>query len=415
MMNFLLGFKFSFIMSKIISVQSMLATIFFGILGVLINKKKENIIFKIISIAATILLCGIVFLQIKGTYNTVELEKNPDYYYYGQEKDGKANGNGRIFDENGNKIYEGGFKQEQYHGEGKEYTYYVDGTTGMEKTFLEYEGEFYLGLRSGQGKLYNEYGKLLYEGGFAFGEKCGFGKEYEYDMNEQEDIKIIGVFYANGIYGHYEKYKDGKLINEGEYTDIVKYNIEYYDNGNVRIKGDYVLDAFTGNVTVYYEHGGKKYQGEFKNNAPHGNGVQYYEETGTKQYEGEFQNGKYYGEGKYYDKLGNLVYDGEFKNWKRHGTGTYYYESGDTKYEGEFQNGKYCGKGTLYYESGNLKYEGEFQNGKYYGEGTLYYESGNKKYEGAFINGKRHGTGTFYDGSGNLKYEGEWLNDEYVK
>ncbi len=159
MIKFFLGLEFSKIAAKMFKLEIiMIVVAVFSVMVVVVDNKKAK---KIIAIFCIILTVFMIVIYTKGIYNILTLKQYPKCYYFGQEKDENANGNGRIFDNSGNIIYQGEFSQSVYHGEGKEYAYYLDDTTGKEKTFLEYEGEFYLGLRSGQGKLYNKYGEIL--------------------------------------------------------------------------------------------------------------------------------------------------------------------------------------------------------------------------------------------------------------
>ena len=88
---------------------------------------------------------------------------------------------GRLYDANSKKLlYIGEFLNGKKNGKGKEY--YENGK-------LKFEGEFLKGKRNGKGKEYYENGKLTFEGKYLNGEKKE-GKEY---------------------------YKDGHLKFEGEY------------------------------------------------------------------------------------------------------------------------------------------------------------------------------------------------------
>ena len=66
------------------------------------------------------------------------------------------NGNGKVknYDENNILIYEGEYLNGKRHGKGKEYSYY--------NVKLEFEGEYLEGKRSGKGKEYYDNGKLKF-------------------------------------------------------------------------------------------------------------------------------------------------------------------------------------------------------------------------------------------------------------
>ncbi len=92
----------------------------------------------------------------------------PDTYYQdrnlryiGPLKEGVAEGEGRLFSDSGQVVYEGGFKSGWPEGKGVQYD--VNG-------FRIYAGEFQQGKYHGTGTLYSKDAKfVLYEGGFQNG------------------------------------------------------------------------------------------------------------------------------------------------------------------------------------------------------------------------------------------------------
>ena len=147
-------------------------------------------------------------------------------------------------------IFEGGYKNGQKNGKGKEYDYY--GT-------LRFEGEYLNGQKNGKGKEYYFDGKLGFEGEFLNGQKNRKGKEY---------------------------YFDGNLKFEGNY----KINRRWAGKG---------YDPF--NNLIYELKDGKGL-------------IKEYDKDGIKIFEGEYLNGQKNGKGKEYNQDGELIYEGEFLN-----------------------------------------------------------------------------------------------------
>ena len=108
--------------------------------------------------------------------------------FEGEYANGKKNGKGKDYSENGSLNYEGEYLNGKRHGKGKEYAY--------SKDTLIFEGEFKNGkrwngnvydrtghlvykLKEGKGYVKEFYSDhLLYEGEYVNGEKNGKGKEY---------------------------------------------------------------------------------------------------------------------------------------------------------------------------------------------------------------------------------------------
>ena len=126
-----------------------------------------------------VLLIGVAVLLIMGTFNIGTVPYYSDHgTYIGQEKSGKAHGNGRYYDKNENIIYIGEFKENLYDGKGKLHS--VESINGEEKSVLLYEGDFEDGRYSGEGTLYQinglYKGEVIYKGEFYDGKYNGKGE-----------------------------------------------------------------------------------------------------------------------------------------------------------------------------------------------------------------------------------------------
>lgn len=344
-MNIFLSYEFSNIMNFVISIWTIIISggvaiiDFVKILYEKKEKQNEKIkLLKVIFIVSVLVLVIVLTLKFLHIYNKEQLDTYPDMIYYGNTENNMANGKGRLFDSEHNLVYVGNFKNDKYHGSGKEYGAYIDKKTGTMKTYLEYSGEFYLGIRNGQGKLYDNTGKLIYKGGFAHGNKCGFGIVYS-KTKDGQDIKYVGEFSENLMDVCYERYIAGKQVDAKiDNQDIF---VQYYENGNINIEGPSKKGYFNGNVTMYYEDGNKQYEGEMFFGNILGEGSYYYDsEKNTKEYEGQFVNGLRCGEGILYNSDGNIIYIGEFLNDLYHGYGKLYNDDGTLLFEGQFIKGQ---------------------------------------------------------------------------
>ncbi len=232
---------------------------------------------------------------------------------------------------------------------------------------------------SGDAKLVDENGAVLFEGALVGGVYDGAGKLY---------------------------WPDGTIKEEGTYTKGALVEGSRYDeSGSLVYTGGFADDVYEGQGRLYFANGKVAYQGEYKAGAPNGMGRQYTED-GVLRYEGGFANGSYSGEGTTYGETGAMVYQGGFLNGMYNGTGKLLYENGFVRYEGSFSNGKASGAGNEFYESGNVKYEGGYLAGQYNGAGTLYADNGVTIYSGGFVAGQYQGEGKLYNALGLVEYEG---------
>ena len=126
--------------------------------------------------------------------------------YEGEYLNGKRNGKGKEYDNNGILKFESEYLNDKRKGKGKEYD-----NNGI----LKFESEYLNDKRNGKGKEYDNNGKLKFEG------------EYLYD------IEIIGKGYDNfgnilyklnffeGIIKKYNN-NNGELISEDEHSNLLK-------------------------------------------------------------------------------------------------------------------------------------------------------------------------------------------------
>ena len=316
-------------------------------------------------------LSGTSIIEGKG----ISFYKNGNKRYEGNWKEGKANGKGIRYYENGNKYYEGDFKNGEANGKGLKYD---------EKGKKKYEGDWKEGFEEGEGKEFFENGVLCYEGEWKKGKPDGKGVSYF----------IYGNIFYKG------DWKKGKEEGKGRIYD------EY---GNKRYEGEFKNGKENGKGTGYYTNGNNWYIGDWKEGERDGYGICYYE-NGNKWYEGEYKNGKEDGKGILYDINENKQYEGNWKEGCKNGEGISYYENGNIIYDGNWKNDKFNGIGVKYYKNGNKFYAGEWKNDKFNGLGIKYYENGNKFYEGGWKDSKQNGVGELYNKNGIKIHFGNFYN-----
>ena len=234
-----------------------------------------------------------------------------DMIFKGKYSNGKRNGKGKEYYNNGNLKFEGEYLNDKiWNGKGYDIIgdiiYEIKDGKGYIKEYdfygkLKFEGEYLNGERNGKGKEYDN-GKLKFEGEYLNGEKNGKGTEYYYDYENPERYKkIIRNNNSN----------TGKVKFKGEYLNDKKWNGEGYKNDDII----YEIKDGKGYIKDYDFYGYLKFEGEFLKGERNGNGKEYDNHCKLK-YEGEYLNGKRSGNGKEYFK-GKLQFDGEFLNGKR--------------------------------------------------------------------------------------------------
>ena len=193
-------------------------------------------------------------------------------------------------------------------------------------------------------------------------------------------------------------FEDGKIRNKSIFKDGVLLEEEIYKDNEIRKNtfknGEIVQqDIYSKNKILK----AKKFlleNGKMKI-------ISYYE-NGNKQEEIFVMNELFDGDAFAYYPSGKLKEKDFFKNGKREGEAIIYYENGNVKQKSLFKNNKREGDLSMYYPSGKLLQTEKYVNGKEEGEVIEYYESGAIKEKAYFINDKQEGEHLFYDEKGNL-------------
>ena len=173
-----------------------------------------------------------------------DFDNNGNLIYNGEYKNNNKEGNGEMYDINFNKhipIYSGTWKENKYNGNGKLYILNL-------KNY--YIGEFKEGKKEGKGKLINN--NTYYEGNFKNDKKDGFGIYYKYNSNKSKkyEIKYEGIFEIDNIINGKCTYKNNDIY-EGQFKNNLKHGY-----------GEFIINK-TGII----------YKGYWKNGLKNGTGI----------------------------------------------------------------------------------------------------------------------------------------------
>lgn len=201
-----------------------------------------------------------------------------------------------------------------------------------------YKGEWSENQPNGRGIMYDENGTILYDGSWKNG-VITIDKLNTYNYS----IDMRDVMYLNGKKKYHGGWKNGVPNGEGVYYD--EDGNELYtgtwDNGIIRVNHDFLFDYCSGEYIMRFDNS-DMVENQYLINTDvavsiSGKGSQYYP-NGMIKFKGEWMNGKRHGYGYEYDEFGNPVYEGQWKNDLPHGRGCYY-ENGKKRFKGRWING----------------------------------------------------------------------------
>lgn len=250
----------------------------------------------------------------------------------------------------------------------------------QEKDMPMLQGKMEEGMLQGQGKAYDEAGRVQYEGAFVDGLYEGKGSYYE------EGVLVYTGDFAGGVYeGKGTLYEAGEIVYEGQFSGGLREGTgTAYQDGVVCYKGDFAADLYDGDGTSYYPNGQILHRGSYLQGKYDGEGTLYYE-NGQVQYKGGFLDGLYDQTGNLYNEDGSLLYQGGFLQGLYSGDGVLNI-SKDLRLTGAFEAGEPTGSVTIHW-GGKLYYEGYVEGLVPHGEGTLYASTGESIYIGNMLYG----------------------------
>ncbi len=219
---------------------------------------------------------------------------------------------------------------------------------------------------------FDDEGNVIFQGSFKENVPVGIHRFYN---SEGEVINAflyndLGVKIAEGIVDEQgnrigewkDLYPDGKVKATGIYRNNQKSGTwnHYYPNGQVEQIGGYLRGLPDGEWIWYYSDGSILREESYFNGREDGKMIEY-NELGEVITEGEFINGEKEGEWVYH--AGDHIEKGRYQTGLRTGVWKYYYKDETLQFEGEFVQGQPSGKHKYYYPTGELKEERFYEMG----------------------------------------------------
>lgn len=248
-----------------------------------------------------------------------------------------------------------------------------DGYTINEESYGFWGSKNYFGAKQGYGVLKLNDG-TYFEGGFKNDKYHGFGTltlKTEKYTGQFKDGKYDGIGELNDsiakiytIVGHYIKsykgeFKNGYFHGNG-ILEGLGYGTRFWKNYTKLICiGTFVKSYFHGKGCIYAQHG-ITYKGDVSENTLHGFGELFY--PNGDSYIGNFDGGEFSGNG-VLSFIDGRKYVGAFSRHKFDGIGMFYCTPGDM-YIGKFKNGLFHGNGILTLKDGNC-FIGKFDNNSF--------------------------------------------------
>lgn len=194
---------------------------------------------------------------------TQSFDGKADYTFYGNIKDGKADGIGLVYRDH-KLVFGGEFKKGKPSGYGivfdsdipnVDYAYEGDDCSTITMLVVHHrfvasgDGYIYYGFKTCRdtqttGLEFKDDAYIEYDGGLKENQKNGQGKEYIFNYSKN----VPSLIYEGG-------FKDDKTSGKGK---------GYYEGGSLYYDGEYKNGKRNGKGTLYNEDGSVQYKGNFK-------------------------------------------------------------------------------------------------------------------------------------------------------
>ena len=237
-------------------------------------------------------------------------------------------------------------------------------------------------------KYYNTQGKLTYDirnanyyrvAFYKNGKICCDSLAFDYNIDstklfegyywseKPDSFHHLCIWYHsnNSIYKK-NNYYEGKPIGK---------QIEYYDNGNIKL---------------IYSIQNDKYDGEY---------IKYFSD-GNIEEKGMYKQGKLHGEVSIFYSHGRLKEKANYLNGVFHGNYINHYEDGRIKEKKRYNRGKLTGEHIIYHSNGNIFEKKNLTNDILTGQYFEYFFNGLVKTSGTYSNNNKTGTWTYYKEDG---------------
>ncbi len=282
-----------------------------------------------------------------------------------RDMQGRKQGTWKTYFENGRLQNEMSFEDDLLTGVYKEYE-----DNGNLKLFIKYskglivEEKDTVGLDIEIRNEYDENGNLIYSGSYRENIPVGIHRHYDSsgkvsgsEIYSDEGRKLGEGIITNegkkeGIWKYF--HNNGKVKSSGSYSNNLEQGkwLYYFENGLKEQEGVFKNGKPNGLWQWFYQNGGIKREEEYFDGKEEGLYAEY-DTVGQLLVKGSYFDGQKEGEWIY--QIGDYTEKGKYVGDMKDGKWQAFYSDGKLKYEGNFIQGNPDGEHIFYYNNGQIK------------------------------------------------------------
>jgi uncharacterized protein len=316
----------------------------------------------LLTVVGVLVGCGNDTKIWKEEYSQDKVKEEYQYYNHPENNRRIREGWYNSYYPDGEYLEVGTYEDNERVGEWVYFTEDGEETKGIYKDGKKWSGKFWIRVKHGSLRFWEETADDLSEGD-RDGDEV-FGGRFFYDDGLWNGLGVLywkngnkrgEGFYRDGkpegLYGRY--LENGKVLWEANYVDGKREGkrVEYFESGKVRGEANYVDGKREGKRVEYFESGKVSWEANYVDG----------KREGVVEY---FRSGKIRAEGKptaegrlwvfFYEKSGKISAKGCYVGDKKEGLWIEYYESSEKmEREGSYVDGRKEGKWIWHAEEGN--------------------------------------------------------------
>ena len=273
--------------------------------------------------------------------------------------------------------------------------------TGKKK----WERNYSLNHLSGEEKIFNQRGELLFKGEYTLNAKTN---ESAYRQTDANGLLTVNASYLRDtLNGEFTQWQNNKKLATFHFKSGIKHGVfEVYnaDNGSIIEKGFYKSGKISDTLYNYYPNGTLKSKIYFEDDKPNGDFLTYYP-NGQINQKCTYQHDTLEGIDSIFYENGQIATITNYKKGLRHNVYLSYFQNGQEKIIKHFENDKENGEVIEHDSLGHIIQRSHYTNGKVDGEVLLYYPNAILKARLRFSKDKKIGTHTYYYPNQHIKKE----------
>lgn len=238
------------------------------------------------------------------------------------------------------------------------------------------------------------------------------------EVNGVKELHWKPYFLRDGYHAdgpHIDYYENGQIERRINYLNDMKNGLEekFYENGQIERRTNYVNDERDGLEEIFYENGQFERRTNYVNDKRDGL-EERFSEDGQIEHRINYLDDKRHGLSEYFYENGQIEMRTNYVNDKRDGLDEYFNEDGQILIRTNYVNDKKHGLEESFYEGGRIRQRTNYVNDKRDGLEESFYKNGQIKMRTNYVNNRKHGLEEYFHENGQIRQRINYIGGRRV-